>query len=99
MDDEVLLVRTQPKRVLQQNVAKKYVLKKVDQWGFEKTWLNKEIGYGVKTQKKFIKGDFLLEYRGVLRLKADMIDIERHYDEIGAGSFVFDFKHNEISYW
>ncbi|XP_066913272.1 uncharacterized protein [Clytia hemisphaerica] len=98
MDDEVLLVRTQPKRVLQQNVAKKYVLKKVDQWGFEKTWLNKEIGYGVKTQKKFIKGDFLLEYRGVLRLKADMIDIERHYDEIGAGSFVFDFKHNEISY-
>ncbi|XP_065656706.1 histone-lysine N-methyltransferase Set8-like isoform X2 [Hydra vulgaris] len=63
-----------------------------------KKFINKTKGYGVFACKNIQKGEFIVHYRGDLCLKCEMIEKEKVYEQTNAGSYVYDFMHNNIEY-
>ena len=69
--------------------------------GLEKRFIDENIGYGVFATKKFIKGSFVVEYKGELLSYKE--GCQREIDQANAPetrhSYLYLFKCNEKRYW
>lgn len=57
------------------------------------------IGYGVFTEKKRLKDEFLLEYGGNLISEEEALDLEEMYLNNNQGCFLFFFEHQKKKLW
>ncbi|XP_030841730.1 histone-lysine N-methyltransferase PR-Set7-like [Strongylocentrotus purpuratus] len=78
------------RRISPYHIAERWCGLGEDQEGFEKKFINDDIGHGLVTNKPFLKGDFLLEYRGILSIADDQDDENADY--------VFHFSHKSTEY-
>ncbi|XP_068746319.1 uncharacterized protein [Montipora capricornis] len=76
---------------LKEQTFPRYLIEGIDQEGFEERFINDFIGRGVFATKKFLKAQFLLEYKGELITQAEGYSREESYDA-ELGSFLFFFK-------
>jgi len=51
-------------------------------------------GRSAYANRDFRPGDFVCEYRGVLKLKTESLQDEKNYGECGIGCFCLDVEHN-----
>jgi len=56
-------------------------------------------GYGVIAEKAFVKGDFLLEYKGDFIDSKEAARREAVYEEQDVGCFMYYFKHIGKTVW
>ena len=61
--------------------------------------INNTKGRGVRATAPFNKGDFIVEYRGLLIAFPTLGDKNLHYEADVAGNFVFYFTHKKKHYW
>ncbi|KAJ8303680.1 hypothetical protein KUTeg_018790 [Tegillarca granosa] len=59
----------------------------IDQDGFKVKFVSKFVGYGVFTTRKFLKGEFLLEYAGPRKTENQLIEKDNH------NRFLFGYVH------
>eukprot|EP00057_Strongylocentrotus_purpuratus_P022884 XP_011677358.1 PREDICTED: uncharacterized protein LOC105444594 isoform X2 [Strongylocentrotus purpuratus] len=78
------------RRISPYHIAERWCGLGEDQEGFKKKIINDDIGHGLVTNKPFLKGDFLLEYRGILSIADDQDDENADY--------VFHFSHKSTEY-
>ncbi|XP_065647927.1 N-lysine methyltransferase KMT5A-like isoform X1 [Hydra vulgaris] len=78
--------------------AKSYIEMEKDPENLYKKLIDKTKGFGVFSFEKIYKGQFIAQYRGDLVPKKEMNDKIKHYEETNAGSYVYDFIHNNIEY-
>ncbi|XP_065651081.1 uncharacterized protein LOC136079279 [Hydra vulgaris] len=78
------------KKCQPKNVAKYYIQRKIDQEGFLKVKINESIGYGVFATNKFLKGDFLLQYRGDVISLNEAKFRSQQYENKGLGCFIYN---------
>nr|XP_047130096.1 uncharacterized protein LOC124810008 isoform X2 [Hydra vulgaris] len=60
--------------------------------------VDKTKGFGVFSFEKIQKGQFIAQYRGDLVPKKEMNNKIQYYEKTNAGSYVYDFLHNNIEY-
>ncbi|XP_074653171.1 N-lysine methyltransferase KMT5A-like [Tubulanus polymorphus] len=78
-----------PRRMTPSQVALEFIkFGKDPEEAFEKKVVNSEIGYGLFTKKAVCRGDFLVEYRGLLR------DVKEIGDD---DTYVFEFQDKKFS--
>jgi len=52
--------------------------------------INSEIGYGIFSRKKFLKGDFLLEYKGEMITASEAESRRKVYEQENKGCYIYD---------
>ncbi|XP_057311957.1 uncharacterized protein LOC130649644 isoform X1 [Hydractinia symbiolongicarpus] len=77
------------------SIAKYYCKQKADQSGFQKLFINDNIGFGVFATKTFQHGEFLLEYAGNCISKVEGEKLQSTYPD-EAGSFLFFYNNSCI---
>jgi [histone H4]-lysine20 N-methyltransferase SETD8 len=56
-------------------------------------------GYGVKADREFLKGDFLMQYKGDVINEKEAAKREEVYNKDDVGCFMYYFKHGEKNMW
>ena len=82
------------RRISPNEMAKDFVLTRKDPGWLEKFWVSETVGWGLKTKKSLMKGDFIIEYRGVL-LKDSVFEVDGSND---LTTYIYEFRHESKSW-